>query len=38
MTCFKKAITLESGHSEIDYAKCNLCGLCIDECKQGAIS
>ncbi|MFC2027793.1 DUF362 domain-containing protein [Chloroflexota bacterium] len=37
MICFKRAISLESGHSQIDYDKCDLCGICRDECKQGAI-
>ncbi len=38
MICFMRAISLESGRSEIDQEKCNLCGLCVGECKQGAIT
>lgn len=37
MACFRKAISLETGHSQIDPSKCNACGACIEACKQGAI-
>ncbi|MBT4512051.1 MAG: 4Fe-4S binding protein [Chloroflexi bacterium] len=38
MICFRQAISLDTGHAQIDHDKCNLCGLCLGECKQGAIT
>ncbi|MFO8010083.1 MAG: 4Fe-4S binding protein [Dehalococcoidia bacterium] len=37
MTCFRGAISLESGVACIDQARCNGCGLCVTVCTQGAI-
>ncbi len=37
MTCFRRAISLESGLACIDQTKCNGCGLCVTVCAQGAI-
>jgi ferredoxin len=37
ITCFRGAISLESGQAEIDQSKCNGCGMCVDVCAQGAI-
>ncbi len=37
MTCFRGAISLDSGQAEIDQSSCNGCGVCIDSCTQSAI-
>jgi ferredoxin len=37
ITCFRGAISLESGQAEIDQSRCNRCGVCVDACAQGAI-
>jgi len=37
ITCFRGAISLESGQAEIDQSKCNRCGMCVEACAQGAI-
>ena len=38
ITCFRGAISLDSGQAEIDQSRCNGCGVCIDSCAQCAIS
>ncbi len=37
ITCFRGAISLESGQAEIAQSRCNGCGICVDTCAQGAI-